>query len=89
MSLNTCRNHLKKVFSSDIGVESSSQFLDILMYACGLILGFALISNENPNFEMISKGDLPYDVIDPRPDTGQCANRFLKTYNLQPATRNP
>ena len=46
------RSHLKKVFSSDIGVEASSQVLDILEYACGLILGLALISTENPNFEM-------------------------------------
>jgi hypothetical protein len=48
------RSHLKKVFSSDIGVEPSSQVLDILEYACGLILGLALISKENPNFEMTS-----------------------------------
>jgi len=39
------RSHLKKVFSPDIGVEPSSQVLDILEYACGLNLGFALISN--------------------------------------------
>jgi hypothetical protein len=38
------RTHLKKVFSLNIGVEASSQVLDILEYACGLILGFALIS---------------------------------------------
>jgi hypothetical protein len=48
------RNYLKKVFSSDIGVEPSSQVLDILKYACGLILGLALISTENPNFEIAS-----------------------------------
>jgi len=48
------RRHLKKVFSLDIGVEPSSQILDILEYACGLILGLALISNENPNFEIAS-----------------------------------
>ena len=48
------KRHLKKVFSSNIGVEPSSQILDKLEYACGLILGFALISNENPNFEMAS-----------------------------------
>jgi hypothetical protein len=48
------RSHLKKVFSSDIGVEPPSQILDILEYACGLILGPALISKENPNFEMTS-----------------------------------
>jgi hypothetical protein len=42
----------KKAFSPDIGVMPSSQILDILEYACGLILGQALISNENPNFEM-------------------------------------
>jgi hypothetical protein len=35
------RSHPKKVFSLDIGVESSSQLLDILKYACGLILGVA------------------------------------------------
>jgi len=51
------RNYLKKVFSPDIGVVSSSQVLDILEYACGLILGHALISNENPNFEMASNVD--------------------------------
>jgi len=49
------RSHLKKVFLSDIGVEPSSQVLDILEYACGLILGLALISNKNPNFEMASR----------------------------------
>jgi hypothetical protein len=49
------RSHLKKVFSSDIGVELSSQILDILEYACGLILGLALISTENPNFDIASK----------------------------------
>jgi len=38
------RIHLKKVFSADIGVESSSQILDILEYACGLILGLAFLS---------------------------------------------
>jgi hypothetical protein len=48
------RNYLKKVFSPDIGVEPSSQVLDILEYACGLILGLALISTENPNFEKVS-----------------------------------
>jgi hypothetical protein len=48
------RSHLKKVFSSDIGVEPSSQVLDILEYACGLILSLALISTENPNFEITS-----------------------------------
>jgi hypothetical protein len=47
-------SYLKKVFSSDIFVEPSSQVLDILEDACGLILGLALISNENPNFEMTS-----------------------------------
>jgi len=49
------RSHLKKAFSSDIGVEPSSQVLDILEYACGLILGLALISTENPSFEMASR----------------------------------
>ena len=46
------RSHLNNVFSLDIGVEPSSQLLDILEYACGLILGLALISNENPNFDI-------------------------------------
>ena len=44
-------SHLKKVFSSDICGEPSSQVLDILEYACGLIFGLASISNKNPNFE--------------------------------------
>jgi hypothetical protein len=58
------RSHLKKVFSSDIGVESSNQVLDILEYACGLILGLALISTENPNFEMTSgDGEGPIYVV--------------------------
>jgi len=39
---------------TSIGVEPSYQVLDILEYACGLILGLALISTENPNFEMAS-----------------------------------
>jgi hypothetical protein len=47
-------SHLKKVFSPDIGVEPSSQVLDILKYACGLTLDLALISTENPNFEIAS-----------------------------------
>jgi hypothetical protein len=51
--------HLKKVFSPDIGVEASSQILAIPEYACGLILSFALISNENPNFEMGSNSARP------------------------------
>ena len=49
------RSYLKVVFSFDIGVEPSYQVLDILEYACGLILGLALISNENPNFEIASR----------------------------------
>ena len=48
-------SHLKKVLSPDIGVEASSQLLDILEYACGLRLDFALISNESPNFELAYK----------------------------------
>jgi len=48
------RSHLKKVFSPDIGVEPSSQVLNIPKYVCGLRLGFALISNENPFFETAS-----------------------------------
>jgi len=44
------KNRPKKVFSPDIGVEASSQVLAILEYVSGLPLGFALISNENPNF---------------------------------------
>jgi|GEM_PF-1831271 len=57
---NSARSHLKKVFSSDIGVEPSSQILDILEYACGLSLGLALISTENPNFEIASNNILPF-----------------------------
>jgi hypothetical protein len=47
-------SYLKKGFSPDSGVFASSQVLDIFEYACGFILGLALISNENPNFEMAS-----------------------------------
>ena len=36
---------------TSLGVEPSSQILDMLEYACGLILGLSLISNENPNFD--------------------------------------
>ena len=50
------RSHLKKVFSPDIGVEPSSQVLDILEYADGLILGLALISTENPTFKIAPLG---------------------------------
>ena len=39
---------------TSLGVEPSSQILDILEYACGLILGLVLISNENLNFERAS-----------------------------------
>ena len=49
------RRHLKKVFSSDIGVEPSYHVLDILEYDCRLILGLVLISTENPNFEIASR----------------------------------
>ena len=48
------RSRLKQVFSSELGVAPSPQVLEILMYACGLIPGRALISTENPNFEMAS-----------------------------------
>jgi hypothetical protein len=51
----TFRSHLKKVFSPELGVEPSSQVLNILEYACGLRLGLALISDENPNFEIASR----------------------------------
>jgi hypothetical protein len=50
------RSRLKKVFSPDIGVEASTQVLGILEYVCGLILGLALISTENPDFDMASNG---------------------------------
>ena len=58
------RSHLKKVFSSDIGVEPSYQVLDIFEYACGLILGLALISTENSNFEIASmwNGAILYEL---------------------------
>jgi hypothetical protein len=63
LSFTFYRNHLKKVFSPDIGVEPSSQVLDILDMRvedpvnrrCGLILGLVLISTENPNFEESSR----------------------------------
>jgi len=42
------------VFSPDIGVEPSSHVLDIPEYACGLRLGLALITNENPHLETAS-----------------------------------
>jgi len=48
------RSHLKIVFSPELGVEPSSQVLDIPAYACGLRLGLALISGKNPNFEIAS-----------------------------------
>jgi hypothetical protein len=48
------RSHLKKVFSDNIGVNPSSQVLDIRGDASGLILGLALISIENPNVEIAS-----------------------------------
>ena len=62
-TLKIIKSHLKKVFSPDIGVEPSSQVLDILEYACGLIFGLAFlsrrswreISTEYPNFETVSK----------------------------------
>jgi hypothetical protein len=61
MQLQFLRSYLKKVFSPDIGVETSFQVLDILQYvpqgyflrgAYRVRFGVALISNENPNFEM-------------------------------------
>ena len=54
LSLQLIRSHLKIVFSPELGVEPSSQVLDILEYACGLRLGLALISGKNPNFEIAS-----------------------------------
>ena len=48
------RGHLKKIFLPYIGVEPSTQILDILEYACGLRFGLALISNKNPDFEIAS-----------------------------------
>jgi len=44
---------------TSIGVEPSSQVLDILEYASGLTLGLVLISNENPNFEITSIKKFP------------------------------
>jgi len=49
------RSRLKKVFSPELGVEPSSQILDPPRRTCGLVLGLALISTENPNFEIASK----------------------------------
>ena len=48
------RSRLKKVFSPELGVEPLSQVLDILEYACGWRFGLALISDKNPNFEIVS-----------------------------------
>jgi len=50
------RSYLKKVFWPNLGVGSSLQVLNILEYACGLKLGAALILNQNPFFEMASRG---------------------------------
>jgi hypothetical protein len=52
------RSHLKKVFSANPGVATSDQVFEILMHVCGLMLGLALISSENPNFEMASNREL-------------------------------
>jgi hypothetical protein len=69
---NSVRSDLKKVFSPDIGVDASVQVLAILAYvpqgsflrgACGLTLGLALISNENPNFEMLRDSVRPEMVF--------------------------
>jgi hypothetical protein len=38
------------VFSPDIGVEPSAQVLDIPEYACGLVLGLALIRTKIAHF---------------------------------------
>ncbi len=45
-------HHRKMVFSSDTGVVPPSQFLDMLEYAWRLVPGLALISTENPDFEL-------------------------------------
>ena len=49
-----CISRLKKVFSPELGVEPSSQVLDILEYACGLKLGPASILNQYTIFEKAS-----------------------------------
>ena len=66
--LTVIRSHLKKVFSPELGVEPSSQVLDILEYACGLRLGLALISDKNPNFEIASRKNYRLEYpLDPVP----------------------
>jgi len=48
------RSHLKNVFCPNLYVGASFQLLGILLYACGLNIGPALILNQNPMFEMAS-----------------------------------
>jgi len=68
------RSHLKKVFSLDIGVDASIQILDIREYACGLNLSLALISSENPNFEIASINESPTNRLGYR--------NLLKLYDI-------
>lgn len=56
--MNTCRinrSGLKKVFWSNIGLRPSLQILNIFRYASGLKIGPALLLNQNPFFEKVSK----------------------------------
>jgi len=46
--------------SGPVDAVTAIWVLDIPSYACGLILGVALIPNENPNFEMASKNKTVY-----------------------------
>jgi hypothetical protein len=52
-------SHINKVFSPVIGVVPSLHVLDIREYAWGSRLRLALISNENPDFEVASHKKSP------------------------------
>ena len=45
------RSGFKIVFWPNVFVGASFKILEILMYACGFILGPAATLNQNPNFE--------------------------------------
>jgi hypothetical protein len=66
LSVERNRNRLKKVFSPELGVAPSPQLFEIPEYACGLRLGRALISSENPIFEMASGNRLNFEIASRR-----------------------
>ncbi len=57
------RSYLKKVFCPNLCVGPSFQLLDILEYACGLILGPALTLSQNPIFEMASMENFLFKIF--------------------------